>query len=125
METGQQVEVQKGKHQGKVGVIVTVHKVYIITIRFTNGKEGRTLPSSVRVISNSTRTPIVEDEETIPIVIESPARDTEEYRVMTVAMLTELLAQGLALSKHSDEQLEQELKSMQVRIRELRRNHDG
>ena len=120
MEIGQQVEVQQGKHQGKIGVIITIHKVYI-TIRFNNGKEGRTLPSSVRVISNPT-TPIVEDEETIPVVIESPARDVEEYRVMTVAMLTELLAQGLALSKHSDEQLGQELRSMQVRIQELRRN---
>ena len=46
----------------------------------------------------------------------------ENYRVMSVAMLTEMLAQGMALSRQqSEKQLAKDMLNLQERIKEIRR----
>ena len=48
LKIGTDIEVLKGKHKGKTGVIEKIHAVYV-TILFENGSSGRTLPSSLKV----------------------------------------------------------------------------
>ncbi len=107
VEVGDQVKVFKGTHQLKSGVIVKVHRV-CVSIRFNDGSKGKTLPSSLRIT-----TPIVES---VPNAEESRNNaaqgssspgNLEDYRSTSVDVLTELLAQGLALSDQPDEQLSQ------------------
>ena len=46
----------------------------------------------------------------------------EKYRVMSVAVLTEMLAQGMALSgQQSEKQLAKDMMALHERIKEIRR----
>jgi hypothetical protein len=119
VQIGNHVEVWKGTHKGKGGMVIKMHRVYI-SIRFSDGSEGKTLPSLVKVI----------DQPTIPIIEEEPVtktthdvhdrmRDLETFRVKSIALITEMMAQGMALSDLSDQELEQELIALKLRIREI------
>ncbi len=121
VEVGDQVEVFKGTHQLKSGMIVKAHRV-CASIRFNDGSKGKTLPSSLRIT-----TPIVES---VPNAEESRNNaaqgssspgNLEEYRSISVDVLTELLAQGLALSEQHDEQLSQRMNNLRGRVLEIRR----
>jgi hypothetical protein len=108
VQIGNPVEVWKGTHKGKAGMVIKMHRVYI-SIRFSDGSsEGKTLPSSVKVIDQST-IPIVEEEQEAKTKHDVPdrTRDLESFRAKSIALITEMMAQGMALSDHSDQELEQ------------------
>lgn len=121
MEKGNHVDVWKGTHKGKTGVIIKIHRVYV-SIRFLDGSEGKTLPSSVRIINHAT-VPIVEveQEERVPHHVYDRTHDLERFRDMSIEVITEMMAQGMALSDHTELELEQELIVLKRRIQDIRR----
>ena len=123
VEKGDVVTVMKGTHKGKTGKVTKILRVFI-NIQFEHGSAGRTLPSSVKM-----NKPEIEasDKEVgkkhIEVTVNERSDNAlENYRELSVAVLTEMLAQGMALSgKQSEKQLEIEMKTLFDRIKEIRR----
>jgi hypothetical protein len=116
IEKGDHVHVFKGTHKRKDGVVTKVHKVFI-SIRFTDDSDGKTLPSSVNIMDKSILT-------AVPVKAErNIISNALEYQHMSVSVLTELLAQGMAISEsRSEKQLAKEMTALHARIREIRQS---
>jgi hypothetical protein len=117
VERGDHVRAFKGAHQGKFGVIEKVHRVFV-SIRFSDGSHGKTLPSFVTITVPSVE--VIEEDKEEDTAFLRRSRNLEEYRSTSVEMLAEMLAQGLALSNRSEEDLKKELNALQVRVGEIR-----
>ena len=94
LKIGTDIEVLKGKHKGKTGVIEKIHAVYV-TILFENGSSGRTLPSSLKVT-------------VVPFESTEAVRDFEgidAYRSLSIELMTTMIAQGLSLAENPDDEL--------------------
>ena len=126
VERGDNVTVLKGTHRDKTGIVTKVLRVFV-NIQFDDGTKGRTLPSSIKIMEKP-KDAVSDDELENPsadIMVNGKTDDAvlENYRVMSVAMLTEMLAQGMALlGQQSEKQLAREMLNLQERIQEIRRN---
>ena len=126
VERGDNVTVLKGTHRNKTGIVMKVLRVFV-NIQFDDGTKGRTLPSSIKIMEKP-KDAVSDDELENPsadIMVNGKTDDAvlENYRVMSVAMLTEMLAQGMALlGQQSEKQLAREMLNLQERIQEIRRN---
>lgn len=111
VERGDHVTVLKGTHKNKTGVVTKVHRV-MVSIRFSDGDLGRTLPSSLKIIAIPS----------VDTVASSPSLfgDLEKYRALSVEVLAEMLAQGLALSDKSEEATTGVNTFLRARVKEIR-----
>ena len=101
LKIGTDVEVLKGKHKGKTGVIEKIHAVYV-TILFENG----TLPSSLKVT-------------VVPFESTEAVRDFEgidAYRSLSIELMTTMIAQGLSLTENLDDGLEKVINHLKNRL---------
>ena len=118
------ITVLKGTHKIKTGTVTKMLRVFI-TIQFDDESTGRTLPSSVKIMSKPEIAMSDEELEKKPsevLVTEKTDDALEKYRVMSVAVLTEMLAQGMALSgQQPEKQLARDMMTLHERIKEIRR----
>ena len=125
IERGDYVTVLKGTHRNKTGTVTKVLRVLFVNIQFDDESTGRTLPSSIKIMRKP-EVAVSDDElEKKPseVMVTGKTDDAlDNYRVMSVAMLTEMLAQGMArLGQQSEKQLAKDMLNLQEHIKEIRR----
>jgi len=105
LDVGADVEVLKGKHKGKTGVIEKIHAVYV-TILFVNGTSGRTLPSSIKITVATLSSPKAERD----------FEGVDAYRVLSIDLMTSLIVQGISLTEDPETELEQVINLLKYRL---------
>ena len=113
------LEALKGTHRGKSGVVEKINRVHVF-ISFVDGSKERTPPSSLKVIGpvagrfSSVTEPREKTSGPKPNLVDS--RNLDNFRSLSIDLITEMLAQGLSLSKYANKELKSTFKNLEAQV---------